>query len=166
MKNNRYERHSNGEYIHRAIAESILNRELKITEVVHHIDGDHRNNEITNLMVCDTHSSHYKIHNGAVALITPNGSYTALKKIIISTCKNCGSTLEYFNYTKGEKQYCNIRCLSLARRKVKRPSNKLLVEQIKAIGFRGTGIFYNVSDNTIRKWCKKANLPTHVKYYK
>jgi len=46
-------RHNN-EYVHRWVAENyILGRNLEDNEVVHHIDGDHGNNEPNNLEVMD-----------------------------------------------------------------------------------------------------------------
>jgi hypothetical protein len=37
---------------HRRIAENVLGRRLKRTEVVHHINGDHNDNRNCNLLVC------------------------------------------------------------------------------------------------------------------
>ena len=47
---------------HRVVAETILGRPLKVEEVVHHIDGDKRNNNPDNLMVLDSQSDHMKLH--------------------------------------------------------------------------------------------------------
>ena len=47
---------------HRVVAENILGRLLKAGEVVHHIDGDKRNNTPDNLMVLDSQSDHMKLH--------------------------------------------------------------------------------------------------------
>lgn len=52
------------------------------------------------------------------------------------------------------------------RRKVIRPSTSELVILIKKHGFKGVGLKFNVSDNTIRKWCKEYKLPTLIKFYK
>jgi len=46
---------------HRAIMQDFLGRELNKNELVHHIDGDIRNNNITNLYVT-TRQEHAKIH--------------------------------------------------------------------------------------------------------
>lgn len=43
---------------HRLIAESILGRHLRSTEVVHHKDDDPSNNDPSNLMVYETNASH------------------------------------------------------------------------------------------------------------
>lgn len=46
---------------HRFIAKEMLGRELNTNEVVHHIDGNKRNNAVQNLMVV-TRSEHARIH--------------------------------------------------------------------------------------------------------
>jgi len=47
---------------HRMIMELSLGRGLTKTEVIHHIDGDKSNNNIENLICCDSPRSHNKIH--------------------------------------------------------------------------------------------------------
>lgn len=47
-----------------------------------------------------------------------------------------------------------IKCESLIRRKADRPPKEQLLEEIKELGYCGTGRKYNVSDNAIRKWIK------------
>ena len=50
-----------GRHEHRLVAESLLGRKLKRGEVVHHIDGDKRNNHPENLMVM-TAVEHNRLH--------------------------------------------------------------------------------------------------------
>lgn len=47
--------------LHRVIMEKYLGRELRRNEVVHHIDGDNTNNDITNLKVM-SQSEHIALH--------------------------------------------------------------------------------------------------------
>ncbi len=51
-----------GIHEHRIVAEQILGRKLQPGEVVHHIDGDKRNNSPINLMVLKSQSEHAKLH--------------------------------------------------------------------------------------------------------
>jgi hypothetical protein len=48
---------------------------------------------------------------------------------------------------------CN-KCDAINRRKVIRPEYNVLIDDIKKLGYVGTGRKYGVSDNAIRKWCK------------
>ena len=47
---------------HILVAEDILERYLKQTEIVHHIDGDKLNNNPENLIVLENMSEHTKMH--------------------------------------------------------------------------------------------------------
>lgn len=50
-----------GRHTHRIVAEQTIGRPLKQGEIVHHIDGNKRNNDPSNLMVM-TQSEHCRIH--------------------------------------------------------------------------------------------------------
>jgi len=47
--------------LYRVIMEKHLKRRLLPSEVVHHIDGNEKNNKLSNLMIT-THSKHRKLH--------------------------------------------------------------------------------------------------------
>jgi hypothetical protein len=47
----------------RTIMETQINRRLTSSEVVHHIDGDCNNNDISNLMLFISHSEHLRFHH-------------------------------------------------------------------------------------------------------
>jgi hypothetical protein len=54
--------------IYRAIVEEILGYILPLKAVIHHIDGNWRNNEPSNLLVCENDTYHQLIHRRARAL--------------------------------------------------------------------------------------------------
>ena len=51
-----------GRHEHRVVAEEKLGRELLPGEVVHHIDGNKRNNDPRNIMVFESQAQHAKFH--------------------------------------------------------------------------------------------------------
>lgn len=51
-----------GRHTHRIVAEQILGRPLRPGEVVHHIDGNKRNNGPENLMLFDSQEKHAEWH--------------------------------------------------------------------------------------------------------
>lgn len=51
-----------GRHTHRVVAEQMLGRPLQKGEVVHHIDGNKRNNDPSNLMVFKSQAEHVKYH--------------------------------------------------------------------------------------------------------
>lgn len=67
-------------------------------------------------------------------------------------CVNCGKEI-----TKGAVR-CH-ECASLIQQKCERPSREELKEMIRVLPFTKIGEKYNISDNSIRKWCKKFGLP-------
>lgn len=56
-------RKRNGKHEHRAVAEAMLGRKLRSGEVVHHIDGDKKNNNPNNLMVFESQAEHARHHS-------------------------------------------------------------------------------------------------------
>ena len=51
-----------GRHEHRIVAEEMLGRKLQKGEVIHHIDGNKRNNRPENLMIFESLSEHSKYH--------------------------------------------------------------------------------------------------------
>lgn len=72
-------------------------------------------------------------------------------------CKECGVEVSDRN-TTGLCYTCAIK----KRQTTERPSKEQLLNEIKNSNFTAVGKKYNVSDNTIRKWCASYNLPTHI----
>ena len=85
-------------------------------------------------------------------------------------CPNCNGTLETHctgskGYGKEKRRNEKNRERSLKKRqprfekrKVIRPTMKILIGQINELGYVKTGKIYGVSDNAIRKWLKGTNV--------
>lgn len=115
----------------------------KMALILDHINGVNNDNRLENLrIVCpncegtlETHCRGYKQEN--------------VKNKIFKICK-CG------NEIKGRGNQCT-ECSHKKQRKVERPSTEFLLNDIKFLGYNGTGRKYGVSDNSIRKWIKVKN---------
>lgn len=75
----------------------------------------------------------------------------------IKYCKNCGKVLKY-----SKTQYC-LKCCHILQHKCTHPSKDILLKMIALNGFEKTGRIYGVSGSTIKKWCKKQQLPFYKK---
>ena len=114
-----------------------------ITLQLHHINGNHNDNRLTNLKVLcpNCHSQ------------TDNWGSKKEKK----HCPDCGKDI-------GRKStYCRS-CAPKHRadngeNKPKRPSKEILLEEIKNYSFVELGKKYGVNEASVRKWCRKYNLP-------
>ncbi len=110
-------------------------KELKM--ILDHINGINNDNRLENLrMVCPNCNSQLDTHSG-------KNNKRKKKKYY---CK-CGNVI-----FKQSKQ-CKI-CYDIKQRRAKRPDKEKLLQEIKELGYEGTGRKYNVSGNAIKKWLK------------
>lgn len=166
-------------YEHIVEAEKMLGRELLKGECVHHKNHDRQDNRHENLMVFSTQEDHVAFHNGGDAVLTDNGSYVVKKKKIpfymynnrtIKDIKN-GTVDNGSIYIYGKEicPYCNknikgqkaIMCKECRKKENAKniPSKEELEKLIYKQSFLSIGRKYGVSDNAVRKWCKKYGLP-------
>ena len=113
---------------------------------LHHIDGNHYNNNFDNLLLlCPT--CHAKENNNS-----GKGRKTEVLKT--NQCIDCGKEI-----SKGA-QRCKS-CAAKQRQRVveNRPTREELKDLIRNKPFLQIAKDYNVSDNAIRKWCDGYNLP-------
>lgn len=75
----------------------------------------------------------------------------------IATCLVCNKTFYALNKNVGK--YCSQECSHIAQQRAKRPDRDQLKRLIRTTPFLQIGKQFNVTDNTIRKWCKRLNLP-------
>lgn len=146
-------------YTHILQAEKLLNRKLKDLECVHHIDENKYNNDLNNLMVFKSKSDHTSFHRNGNAIlegdvyVCPNKTLNHKK-----LCPICKTNMMYCNSNMcrecGLKKRNNINI---------KPSKEKLNELIHTLPFTKIGKMYGVSDNAIRRWCIKYNLPSKRK---
>lgn len=126
-------------YLHRHVASVKIGRWLDSEEHVHHIDGDKTNNCQSNLQIVSS-SEHSKMHHPKT-----------LSNIVCPVCLN------EFKIIKSDRKYCSMKCY----RKIKPnrcPSKEELITLIKDGSYVGVGKILGVSDNAVKKWCKKYGI--------
>lgn len=76
-------------------------------------------------------------------------------------CHNCGKEIS------NKATYC-LECFHIKNRKVKRPDKDSLYKELYEVqgNFAEMGRRYDVTDNTIRKWCKWYNISCKSQDYK
>lgn len=145
---------------HRMIAELILKRPLKSGEVVHHIDEDKLNNDPANLMVMASKSDHAALHMGVEAVSLGNGTWHCPSKGCENNCILCGGLI-----SRGAKRHC-LSCDLKERGSKIIPPKQELIDILMLENFTSIGRRYSVSDNAVRAWCTKYNLPKNSSYWK
>ena len=131
----------------------------KIPLEIHHIDGNYRNNEEENLKVlcpnCHSLTETFK----ANGLGREGRTGTGRKNY----CNECGSPISQGSTKCESCRHEEQKQEALDSRPVSREELKTL---IRVESFRQIGKMFGVSDNAIRNWCIKYNLPKTKKEIK
>lgn len=123
-----------------------------LTLQLDHIDGDGTNNSLDNLRwLCPNCHSQTQTFAGKNVSKERKHYY----------CIDCGEEIS------GAQSNRCVKCNSIKNRKVERPTKDDLLNLLKWHDGNFTFIanVYQVSDNTIRKWCKQYGLPIHTSDY-
>lgn len=106
-----------------------------------------------------------RINNGKIH-IQENEVYPLRKKQNYPQIKNSihsdvnGTICPVCGNKKSSRAKTCFQCYTIQNRKIIRPTRDELKKLIRDIPFQQIGKKYGVSDNTVRKWCEKENLPT------
>jgi hypothetical protein len=122
---------------------------------LHHIDGNHFNNQLDNLAIICPNCHALQPNNAGKNI----NSYKREKTKLCPVCKT-----QYILETSNMCRECHDK----QKRVVDRPDRETLKSLIRNTSFLQLGKQFNVSDNAIRKWCDNYNLPrtkTEIKSY-
>lgn len=148
-------------YEHIIVAEHVMNRPLRLTEEIHHLDFDRSNNQLDNILVLEK-SQHTKLHmwlrNGAPGWKHSGSNRVNSGKSKEKTsiyCLGCAKLL-----SRKQTKFCSKQCAGRAesRRKVKRPGCSQLKKDLAKLSWGAVGRKYGVSDNAVRKWARSYGL--------
>lgn len=140
-------------YVHRLVMETFSPTSDTSLEV-NHIDLDKSNNKLTNLEWVTHHENIIKFYE----------HYGRLKATKQAVC-GCGNTMYY---TSKKCKLCEITFRKEnSTSKVKPPKEELYEYMTSVLGnFSDASRKYGVSDNAVRKWCRKYGIPSHSRDYK
>ena len=150
---------------HILVAEQKLGRYLKPGETVHHIDRNKRNNNPDNIIVFASNSDHISYHSGHT-IYEKDGVWYATPKYY--TCEFCGIKFTRKYSPKGNHVYCSYSCSTKATLR----TNSFTKEELLDLLLYWNGNFtkaaesVNITDNALRKRCRKLNMPIHSIDYK
>lgn len=72
--------------------------------------------------------------------------------------KKCGFCKKVFKPVQDHIKYCSAKCFGLSQRKTLRPPAQELQQLINTTPMTKIGKMFGVSDNAVRKWCKKYGI--------
>lgn len=153
MPNHPKARHNGAVLTHILVAEQKLNRPLKSEEVVHHLDKNKKNNSVENIVVFINGANHARYHKTGIMEETNEKFVYKSPDNHIRYCIQCGLKISYSNDSK--------LCFKCYKTKIAEhlPSKEELEKLIYSKSFLAIGKMFGVSDNAVRKWCRKYNLP-------
>lgn len=146
----------------------------KIPLELHHKNGNHNDNNLSNLeILCSNcHSvkhgySEYKkkCKNCGKEFLTKNKQKVfcsqkcrkSFYETVEKKCLFCGKT---FSTHRKNQKYCSIKCSHESFKIVNITKEDLINVFKKYKTFTSVSKYYNVSDKSVYKWCKKFQLPT------
>ena len=129
-----------------------------------HINGINNDNRIENLRIlCPNCHSQTKTYAGKKLR---KHTKVKIKKIISIKTKTCLECNKDIDRKAVRCKSCELIKRHNENRKFILPKKNELEKLLRKTNFTQVGKKYKVSDNSVRKWCKKYSLPTNSSYYK
>lgn len=149
---------------HRLVAEEKIGRLLKRTECVHHIDENKLNNSIENIIVFKTIADHSRFHKTGFK-VKSGDVYISPKQPHL--CNICGKEI----WLSSKNKLCISCYLKTEKQKTYKIKKKFKPEEFLHLykenpSIRSISKYYGISDNGLRKWLGKYNIPTNRKKLK
>lgn len=153
-------------FVHVEVAKAFIDNPNDY-EDVHHIDYNKENCCVDNLMWlshADNVKDYFSTTKNPKYEKDNNGNYIEIKKDY-NICLDCGKMINKYSERcrkceakHRDKNYINGRPLK---------REEIISEMVKADGnFVRASKKFNMTDNSLRKWCKKYDLPTHSRDWK
>lgn len=147
--------------VHRDVVEKRLGRKLLSTEVVHHIDGNKKNNASENLLVFRTFGDHNRYHATGVLVDMGDDTFTSPPVYYHFVCKNCGK--DFKSQNKDAIFCCNDCHMDYLRIDIV-PTRDKLFYKLKRQSMSDIAKEYGVCISTLKSWIKKYRF--HLKAIK
>lgn len=143
--------------VHRLVAEAFLQHD-DYKNVVHHKDHNRTNNCVENLQWVTNYEN---MVESAIYHSSTHDYKDSHNLLGTHKCLDCGKLV----------RYKSVRCKPCAAKYIQRnyKSHKLTSDEVKDALITNRGNFtqaakaFGMSDNALRKWCKKYGLPTRSK---
>lgn len=146
-------------YAHRLVADAFIEKIANKNEI-NHIDGNKKNNFVGNLEWCNREENMRHFSNKYQR--EQNNRETFWEKSkggtdqLYTTCPQCNGKMSITS------SVCK-RCRRSERKSLIMPEREILKGKIKCGNFKKIADEYGVTDNSVRKWCKKYNIPVSSK---
>ena len=146
-------------YVHQLVGNAFVDNPSGLTEI-NHKDYDKSNNNYRNLEWCTHLENIIDLRNKKYGIYKDSRNTNGTHK-----CVDCGKDITYLA----------TRCIACSNKKTKynhKNSSNLSKESIISALSKHKGNFtraskeFGMTDNSLRKWCKKYGLPTHSKEWK
>lgn len=125
-------------YIHRRVAFEKYGP-AALTSVVHHLDGNHRNNAPENVVLYEDNAAHMREHRGPARMMT---------------CATCGKVVR-----RGTRErYCSPACSARALWRADWPGDEDLLSAVRMDGYEATGRALGVTGAAVKKRLASRNL--------